>query len=228
VSVIDIASNTVIDCVNVPDTYESSCGVYYPYGIAITSDGKTAYVCNQGGGSSGDGSVSIIDVASNTVTGCVENDYSLALCGFYYPTVMAITPDGRAAYVCNSAGGVLGSGSVSIIELTPPTPPVPPTPTILSPATVSGRKTHNRFLLQTDFINKITWTAPSSGTVPVAYNIYRDSALTQLVATVPASGPLQYYDHNRQPNVVYTYYIVSVDVHGNVSTANSVTVTNGC
>ena len=57
---------------------------------------------------------------------------------------------------------------------------------------------------------------------------YRDPALTQWVATVSASGPLQYYDHDRQPNQIYSYYIVSVDSNGNTSTANSVTVTSPC
>jgi fibronectin type 3 domain-containing protein len=82
--------------------------------------------------------------------------------------------------------------------------------------------------LQTDYINKITWTAPEYGEAPVSYNIYRDPALTELVATIPASGTLQYYDHNRQPNVVYSYYITSVDSSGNQSTAASATVTNLC
>ena len=83
-------------------------------------------------------------------------------------------------------------------------------------------------MLQTDYINNITWTAPATGTTPAAYAIYRDATLTQLVAIVPASGALQYYDHDRNPGIVYSYYIVSVDGNGNQSTANSVTVTNCC
>ncbi len=31
------------------------------------------------------------------------------------------------------------------------------------------------------------------------------------MATVPANGSLKYYDHNRNPRVVYNYYIVSID-----------------
>ena len=119
----------------------------------------------------------------------------------------------------------VGHYSVTIIDLQVPPPPPP---SILAPATVSGCKTQNRFLLQTDFINNVTWTAPTSGTSPASYNIYRDPALTQWVATVSASGPLQYYDHDRQPNQIYSYYIVSVDSNGNTSTANSVTVTSPC
>jgi hypothetical protein len=84
------------------------------------------------------------------------------------------------------------------------------------------------FLLQTDYINNITWTAPTTGTTPAAYAIYRDATLTQLVSIVPANGPLQYYDHDRNPNVTYTYYIVSVDANGNQSAPVSVTVTQNC
>lgn len=102
------------------------------------------------------------------------------------------------------------------------------TPLILPPSAISGCKTQNKFFTQTDFINKLSWVAPITGTIPTAYNIYRDAYLTDLVATIPSSSTLQYYDHRRNPNVTYTYYITSVDSSGSQSAAASVTVTNPC
>jgi hypothetical protein len=101
-------------------------------------------------------------------------------------------------------------------------PPSPTTP--LSPTNLTGTRTRNTFFLQTDLINTITWSAPSSGPTPVSYNIYRDPALTKLIGTVPATGPLQFNAHNRQPNVTYTYYITAVDAAGNQSSASSVSM----
>jgi 6-phosphogluconolactonase (cycloisomerase 2 family) len=92
-----------------------------------------------------------------------------------------------------------------------------------SPQNLAASRTSNVFLLQTDLINLITWSAPTSGT-PVAYNIYRDATLIDLIAIVPATSPLQFYDHNRQPNVTYTYYITAVDSNGNQSPASSVSI----
>ncbi len=399
VSVINVETDSVIRCVDVPGAY-SACGFNNPVAIAITPDGSKIYVCNYNGG----GSVSVVDVASDTVIGCVDVPDAYSACSFNGPQGIAITPNGAKAYVCNYNGN-----SISIIAAQPPLAPtnlsgcilqqgttitntlvwdaptsgflptsyqvyrgatliatvpgygygpfeyedarlnpnmtytyniysvydgitsdpatitlsvfcypelfppsglssscsldknytitwevptsgatpveyeiysdaslthlvatvlaygydsfmyeltgldpnmsyiyyivsvdgygdksqpasvtVGPCISILPPASINGCKMQNRFLLQTDYINNITWTAPASGSSPVAYKIYRNAGLTQLVATVSASGSLQYYDHNRNPNDVYNYYIVSVDVNGNVSTANSVTVTQSC
>lgn len=164
------------------------------------------------------------------------------------PAAIAITPDYSTLYIPSGFGGgihsytlpsgtptanpVTGTSSRSnSIAITPNAgiqPPPPPPVSIMPPTSVSGCKTSNKFLMQADYINNITWTAPTSGNAPVSYNIYRDPMLTQLVANVPASGTLQYYDHGRNPNVTDSYYIVSVDASGNQSTAASVTVTQNC
>ena len=99
---------------------------------------------------------------------------------------------------------------------------------VMPPSNAQGCKSQNIFLSQAELLNVITWDAPTSGTPPVSYKIYRDVDLTQLVAIVPTTGSLKYIDHNRQANVTYMYYLVSVDVQGNVSTSVEVVVNTAC
>ena len=104
VSVIDVETNSVIDCVNVPGAY-SSCTFNAPTAIAITPNGEKAYVCNYNGYS-----VSVINLETNSVSGCVDTGaYS---CVFNNPIAIAITPDGSKAYVCN-----FGTSTVSVIDV---------------------------------------------------------------------------------------------------------------
>jgi hypothetical protein len=163
------------------------------------------------------------------------------------PAAIAITPDYSTLYIASENGGGIHSYSLpygtpsatpvtgtnsnyNSIAITPNAgiQPPPPPASIMPPSSVSGCKTQNVFFLQADYINNITWTAPTSGNAPVFYNIYRNPALTRLASIVPANGPLQYYDHDRNPYVTYTYYIVSVDASGNQSAPVSVTVTQNC
>jgi DNA-binding beta-propeller fold protein YncE len=216
-------------------TYSSLPGAaFVPAALAITSDGNTLYVSSVGTPSA----VGAINISNPAIpVSGTFLDVSLLLSGFA-PSALAITPDNKTLY------GTLNADATTIaVDITNRLTPTLTLPTItvggrpaglaitpmnlLPPASVSGCKTCNVFLLQTDLINNITWTAPTSGS-PVSYNIYRDAPLTELIANVPASGTLQFYDHGRQPNVVYSYYITSVDSSGNQSTANSVTVMNPC
>jgi Beta-1,3-glucanase/Bacterial Ig-like domain (group 3) len=93
---------------------------------------------------------------------------------------------------------------------------------ILPPINLHVIQVKNRFATQSDLINIITWQAPTSGTTPVLYRIYRDPQLTQLIGTVPASSVcnnmFKFEDHNRKKGRTYTYFIVSVDAFGAVST----------
>lgn len=85
------------------------------------------------------------------------------------------------------------------------------------PVDVNGFQIQNRFLTQSEFANVITWSAPSSIPPPVAYRIYQDALLTQLLAEIPATQKLEYVQHNRVPGRTYTYYLVSVDGLGTES-----------
>jgi hypothetical protein len=210
--------------------YPSFTG-FHPFGLAITPDGNTMYVSSSGT-PSGIGTIDIEHPLSPT-TGTIVSDPTIVA-----PFYLALTPDSTSLYAASS-----GNGMANVINTTNALNPtfttsvtagtnpfgVAITP-LLPPSSASGCKTRNKFLLQTDYINNITWTAPSTSLspAPASYNIYRDAALTQLVANVPASGTLQYYDHGRQPNVTYTYYITSVGTSGIQSAATSVTVTQNC
>jgi YVTN family beta-propeller protein len=97
VSVIDTATNTVVATVPV--------GVQ-PEGVAVTPDGKHAYVTNFTGLAIG--TVSVIDTATNTVVATVPVGYG--------PTGVAVTPDGKHAYVANNFGNFIPNfGTVSVI-----------------------------------------------------------------------------------------------------------------
>ena len=89
VSVIDGASNTVVDTVAVGD---------YPYGVAVNPDTNRIYVAN-----SDSDNVSVIDGASNTVVDTVAvGDY---------PYGVAVNPTTNRIYVTNNWGD-----SVSVID----------------------------------------------------------------------------------------------------------------
>ncbi len=92
----------------------------------------------------------------------------------------------------------------------------------------TGCKLENIFLSQISISDKLTWRAPASGTPPVSYRIYRDAQLTDLVATVPANGPLQYVVPGSGTIGIRTYYIVSVDASDNQSAPVAVTVAQNC
>jgi len=70
----------------------------YPHGIAITPDGKTAYVANTGPntGQGGSQTVSVIDVASRSVTDTVDVGEA--------PMEVTVSPDGSRVYVTCADG----------------------------------------------------------------------------------------------------------------------------
>lgn len=86
----------------------------------------------------------------------------------------------------------------------------------LPPREVKGILVFNRSFSNSSFFNMITWKAPTGGSQPVAYRIYRDRALTKRVAILPATT-LKYKDHKIQSKKDYNYYIISVDKFGKKS-----------
>lgn len=82
----------------------------FPYGVAVTPDGRFAYVANCGEFCLSDepssvSTVSVIDTATNTVAATVPLPPTSG------PTGVAITPDGKFAYVPNG-----WSNSVAVID----------------------------------------------------------------------------------------------------------------
>ncbi|MFA6066739.1 MAG: YncE family protein [Candidatus Babeliaceae bacterium] len=203
VSVVDLNSNTIIATINL---------AIQPSGIAITPDGRLAYATNYntlyaGPGftnlTAGQGTVNIIDTATNTVIPpIIAVDQS--------PDAVAISSNGEYAYVSNYT-----SNTVSVIALQS------------FQISAQGCRIQNRYLTQIDLVNKLTWTV-SGASLPVNYLIYRDAELTDLAGTVLATESFVFLDHNRQPNITYTYYIVGINGVGIASDPVAVTVTQNC
>jgi YVTN family beta-propeller protein len=202
VSIVDIATNAQTGTV----TDLNPATINFPFALALTPDGSTLYVVNDSGQS-----VSIVDTATNMVTGTVTD---LNPPTFDGPIDMVVAPDGATGYVLSTS-----NNTISIVYITTP---------ILPPNNFTGCTSQDVFLFQEDLINILSWNSPSGGTAPASYKIYSNTGLTQLVATVSASGPLQYIDHNRSANTIYSYYIVSIDAQSDVSSPASVTVTQSC
>lgn len=206
VSVVDLNTNLVTDTVDL--------GIQ-PSGIALSPDDRFAYATNYNTLYSctttstfacsqltaGQGTVNIIDVATNTV---IPPTIAVG----QSPDAIAITKNGEFAYVTNFT-----SNTVTVIALQS------------FAIEAQGSTTRNIFLTQIDLINKLTISATGTS-LPVSYSIYRDAALIDLIAVVPATQmPTQYLDHNRQSGVTYTYYIVGTNGAGTTSDPVVVTVT---
>jgi hypothetical protein len=96
-----------------------------------------------------------------------------------------------------------------------------PINTITATFGVTGSVLKDRFLTQTDIIHKLVWTPPADSSSIVFYQITRNGTV---IAVVPASGPLVYYDHNRSKRKTDVYTIVSVSANQTYSTSLSITL----
>jgi YVTN family beta-propeller protein len=199
ISVIDLNSNTIVDTINL---------AIQPSGIAISPDGLFAYATNYNtlyAGqnfsdlTAGQGTVNIIDIATNTVL-------PPTIAVGQSPDSVAISSDGTYAYISNYT-----SNTVSVIALQS------------FYIVAQGSQMQNVFLTQRDIINRLTWSV-SGPSLPISYSLYRDAALTDLVALIPATEPLEFLDHNREPNKTYTYYLIGTNNVGTTSVPVVVTV----
>lgn len=93
---------------------------------------------------------------------------------------------------------------------------IPPT-VIFPPNHLKGTQKINEFATQKDIVNILTWEAPDQGNRPIAYRIYRDAELSELIGTVSSQERLKFSDHNRKKDKTYRYWIVSIDEFGNIS-----------
>ena len=100
VSVIDTATNDVVDTDSGTPGEQNIPVGDFPQGVAITPDGSRAYVANKG-----DGTVSVIDTNTNMV------DDTVILPALSGPFAVAVTPDGTRLYVTNEF-----SDTVSVID----------------------------------------------------------------------------------------------------------------
>jgi hypothetical protein len=89
----------------------------------------------------------------------------------------------------------------------------------IAPTRFSGRRIKNRFLTHTDVIHRLTWT-PSPDPEVVGYLIRRNGTL---IATLSASDPCVFEDHNRHDHCD-TYTLVALSRQGIESASQTVRI----
>ena len=106
-------------------------------------------------------------------------------------------------------------GGVVVCSIDPPTTQTiqavyMPNPNPNPPQNLTGSQIANRFATQTEFTNKLQWSASTTANV-ANYSILRDGVQ---IAVVLATQPLIFSDHNRKPGKLYTYEVIAVDANG--------------
>lgn len=201
--------NTVISAPNLLNAFNA------PNDVATTPDGTYAYVSNFLGTNGSVSSVSVIDTNPSSPTfNSTLNTPGLAQSGTQRYFALAVTPDARYVYAVDGFNAVVQVIYTGILDA----------PTNLTGC--SGGQ--DIFLLQKDIFNRLSWSGPVFGVAPVAYNIYSNTGLTQLVGTVSASGPLQLLFHNQTGVTGQSYYVVSVGASGATSAVAATTISQPC
>jgi len=96
------------------------------------------------------------------------------------------------------------------------------------PSNVKGCQKCCRRHKKANIVNIITWCPPQTGIAPQEYRLYRDTCLTNLIATIPASCPLRFCDNNRARKTTYSYYLVSVSSDGLLSSYTPLCIKPRC
>jgi YVTN family beta-propeller protein len=128
VSTIDTSTNTVVSTENLNE-HNPPIQPVYPLGIAVTPDGLKAYVADNGNTTNNQTTVQILNLSNPAQPDVLANTITVGP----NPHSIAITPDGRYAYVTNQGlnGQTPGTPStVSVIDTT--------TDTVVSTITVGG------------------------------------------------------------------------------------------
>lgn len=108
-----------------------------------------------------------------------------------------------------------GDPSTCVIQATHLSNPV----VVQPPDSITGQQIVHYFVIDTDRVNKISWTASSSSNI-VAYEVYRDGAL---IALVPSSV-FTYWDHHRIEDQSYSYQVFAINSSGTRSAPVTITI----
>ena len=222
-----LVANQLSNDISVIDTSTNSAPsppvpcVTNPFGIAVTQDSSKAFISSVSFGAT---SMSVYDINAATMSSIVVGGPTT------YPTFY---PDGTTLLTpLFDASGTLAlvaypSLSVNTVTGLLPFPlwiAIASSSTLQPPTSLQGKKIQNEFLVYTVLLNTLNWQAPASGASPVAYKIYRNAALTDLIGEVPASGPLSFTDQNVSKGESITYFVVAVGASGDLSLPASVTI----
>lgn len=188
VTVIDTSTNTVIN--TIPSTTPDDFAV----NVAITPDGKFAYVTNLYC------TVSVIDTCENTVVDTIDVGI--------YPMGIAITPNGRYAYVSNSY-----NDNVSVIDTTTNTV-VDTIPVGNDPLGIAITPDGNFVYVVNAFDDNVSVIDTSSNTVVYTIPV---GDFPHGIAITP-DGNFAYVSNNEQPPLTTTVSVIDTSTRTVVDT----------
>lgn len=137
-----------------------------------------------------------------TTTNPVEHTYTTSGA---YTIILTVTNSGGTSTTQTFTGQTVsnnGGPSASITNAID-------VPYVIFPATDGfAYQAVDKFATQTDYVNVLSWDPPTIRIVPVAYEIYSDADLTNLIAIVNSGTYVEF--HNQIKNRRVVYYVVSI------------------
>jgi YVTN family beta-propeller protein len=131
-----------------------------------------------------------------------------------FNVTLTVTNTAGTSITQNFTGQVMlnnGGNSATLTQsITIPPPPPPPPPPPAPPSHFKNRRCADKFATQTEYINRLSWRASPDPTI-VKYLLFRNGSL---IATIPATSPLKFNDHDRPKNKVDTYTLIAVNASG--------------